>query len=166
MADLIVALDLPDAPAAVELLDTLPDGCAVKVGSVLFTASGASFVRNLVQAGHPVFLDLKWHDIPNTVAGAVRAAADLGVEMATVHASGGSAMLEAAGAAAGSMKLVAVTVLTSHDANSLGAVVGRDIASTETEAMRLARLAREARVHGVVCSRGEVAAAEPGAGRG
>jgi orotidine-5'-phosphate decarboxylase len=166
MAELIVALDLPDAPAAVELLDTLPDGCAVKVGSVLFTATGASFVRNLVQGGHRVFLDLKWHDIPNTVAGAVRAAADLGVEMATVHASGGSAMLEAAVAAAGSMKLVAVTVLTSHDANSLGAVVGRDIASTETEVVRLARLAMEAGVHGVVCSPAEVAAVKPVVGGG
>lgn len=166
MADLIVALDLPDAPAAVELLDTLPDGCAVKIGSVLFTASGASFVRNLVQAGHPVFLDLKWHDIPNTVAGAVRAAADLGVEMATVHAAGGTAMLEAAVAAAGSMKLVAVTILTSHDASSLALVVGRDVVDTQTEVVRLAQLATAAGVHGVVCSPAEVTAVRPVVGGG
>ncbi|HRP08972.1 MAG TPA: orotidine-5'-phosphate decarboxylase, partial [Gemmatimonadales bacterium] len=113
MAELIVALDLPDAPSAVALLDQLPERCHVKVGSVLFTAAGAGFVRALVDAGHPVFLDLKWHDIPNTVAGAVRSARNLGVEMVTVHSLGGREMLRAAvDAAEDRVKVAAVTVLT------------------------------------------------------
>lgn len=166
MAELIVALDLPDAPSAVALLDQLPERCPVKVGSVLFTASGSSFVRTLVQGGHPVFLDLKWHDIPNTVAGAVRAAADLGVEMATVHALGGEAMLAAAAEAAGAMKLVAVTVLTSHSADSLGRIVGRRLEQTEPEVTRLATMAIAAGMAGVVCSPQEVAAVRPVVGEG
>mgnify|MGYP002624326312 CR=1 FL=1 len=158
MAELIVALDLPDAPTAVELLDRLPDGCSVKVGSVLMTAAGPGFVRALVEAGHPVFRALKWHDIPNTVAGAVRAARVLGVEMATVHALGGREMLEAAvDAAAGEVRLVAVTVLTSHDADSLGAVLGRRVDDTGPEVERLAGVAMAAGVAGVVCSPREIA---------
>ena len=85
MAELFVALHLPDAPSAVALLDLLPDRCPVKVGSVLMTRAGSGFVRLLVANGHPVFLDLKWHDIPNTVRGAVEAAVDLGVSMVTVQ---------------------------------------------------------------------------------
>ncbi len=161
MPELIVALDLQDAPSAVALLDELPEGCPVKVGSVLFTSTGASFVRALVQDGHPVFLDLKWHDIPNTVANAVRAAADLGVEMATVHALGGEAMLAAAVEAAGPMKLVAVTVLTSHEAGDFGRIVGRRVEETEPEVVRLARSAIDVGIHGVVCSPQEVAAVKP-----
>ena len=95
MAELIVALDFADSPSAVAFLDQLPDGCAVKVGSVMLARAGAGFVRGLVAGGHPVFLDPKWHDIPNTVAGACNAAVDLGVEMVTVHASGGEAMTKA-----------------------------------------------------------------------
>src|SRR5690606_2847452 len=157
VAELIVALDLPDAPSAVALLDQLPEGCPVKVGSVLFTATGAGFVRTLVDGGHPVFLDLKWHDIPNTVAGAVRAARDLGVEMATVHALGGEAMLAAAVEAAWPLQLVAVTVLTSHDPASLAQILARRIDDTTLEVERLARMAIGAGVAGVVCAPQEVA---------
>lgn len=158
MAELIVALDLPDAPRAVALLDQLPERCAVKVGSVLATAAGAGFVRALVEGGHPVFLDLKWHDIPNTVAGAVRAAGALGVDMVTVHALGGDAMLRAAVDAAGdALHIVAVTVLTSHDAGSFGRVVGRAVTDSGGEVLRLAELAMTAGVAGVVCSPQEVA---------
>jgi orotidine-5'-phosphate decarboxylase len=157
MAELIVALDLPDAPSAVALLDQLPDGCAVKVGSVMLTRAGTGFVRSLVAAGHPLFLDAKWHDIPNTVRGAVNAAVDLGVSMATVHAAGGEAMLRAAvDASAGRIHIVAVTVLTSHDTASYAAVTGRNDIVLEDEVARLAELAMRAGVAGIVCSPGEV----------
>lgn len=162
MAELIVALDSPDAPSAIALLDQLPDACAVKVGSVLLTRAGAGFVRGLTAGGHPVFLDPKWHDIPNTVAGAVNAAAELGVEMVTVHAAGGDAMLRAAVAAAAKrIKIVAVTVLTSHDAGSYAAVTGRERIDLGDEVMRLAELALGAGVDGIVCSADEVARVRP-----
>jgi orotidine-5'-phosphate decarboxylase len=157
MAELIVALDHADAPAAIALLDQLPDGCAVKVGAVLLARAGVGFIRGLVAGGHPVFLDPKWHDIPNTVAGAVAGAAQLGVEMLTVHAAGGTAMLRAAvDAAGGRVKIVAVTVLTSHDVASYSAVVGRDTVDLPTEVARLAELAMGAGVAGVVCSPAEI----------
>lgn len=153
VAELITALDHPDAPSAVEFLDALPDGAFVKVGSVLATAAGPGFVRGLVDGGYPVFLDLKWHDIPNTVGGAVRSARALGVEMVTVHALGGPAMLEAAlTAAAGELRVVAVTVLTSHNQASLGAALGHPVAEIGREAVRLATLALTAGVDGIVCS--------------
>jgi orotidine-5'-phosphate decarboxylase len=162
MAELIVALDSPDAPTAVTLLDRLPDGCAVKVGSVLLARAGVGFVRSVAAAGHPVFLDPKWHDIPNTVAGAINAAVDLGVEMVTVHAAGGEAMLRAAvAAAAGRIKIVAVTVLTSHDAASYGAVTGRDHVDLAEEVARLAALALDAGVDGIVCSAEELVRVRP-----
>lgn len=162
MAELIVALDAPDAPSAVALLDRLPDGCPVKVGSVLMTAAGPGFVRALVDGGHPVFLDLKWHDIPNTVAGAVRAARSLGVEMATVHALGGAAMLRAAvEAAAGELHLVAVTVLTSHGDEELAAILGRSPVEPGEEVRRLASQAMAAGVAGVVCSPQEIGVVRP-----
>jgi orotidine-5'-phosphate decarboxylase len=158
MAELIVALDLPEPADAVALLDRLPDRCAVKVGSILMTAAGPGFIRALVDAGHPVFLDLKWHDIPNTVRGAVEAARALGVEMATVHALGGEAMVRAAVAGAGAtLKIVAVTVLTSHDAAGFGEVVGRRIGEMVGEVGRLAEVALRGGAHGVVCSPAEVA---------
>ncbi len=157
MAELIVALDFPDAQSAVSCLDLLPDGCAVKVGSVMLARAGAGFVRGLVGAGHPVFLDSKWYDIPNTVAGACNAAADLGVEMVTVHAGGGDAMLRAAvDAAAGRIKIVAVTVLTSHDAVSYAAITGRNSINIADEVTRLAEIALRAGVDGIVCSPEEV----------
>lgn len=165
MAELILALDSPDAPSAIALLDQLPDGCPVKVGSVMLARAGSGFVRGLVTAGHPVFLDPKWHDIPNTVAGAVNAAADLGVEMVTVHAAGGSAMLRAAvTAAAGRIKIVAVTVLTSHDSASYAAVTGREHVNLGDEVVRLATLAFDAGVDGIVCSAEELDRIRPLAG--
>ena len=131
MAELIVALDHADAPAAIALLDHLPDACPVKVGSVLLTRAGIGFVRGLVAGGHRVFVDAKWHDIPNTVAGAVDAAADLGVEMVTVHASVGGDMLRSAmQAASGRIKVVAVTVLTSLDAATYAALTGSELPQT------------------------------------
>jgi orotidine-5'-phosphate decarboxylase len=168
MAELIVALDFPDAPAAVAMLDQLPDGIAVKVGSIMAARAGVGFVRGLVASGHPVFFDMKWHDIPNTVAGAVSAAADLGVEMVTVHAAGGEAMLRAAvDAAAGRVRIVGVTVLTSHDAASYAAVTGRDNVRIADEVSRLASLAIAAGVSGVVCSPEEISSVRTivGAGR-
>ena len=162
MAELIVALDHADAPSAVALLDLLPDGCAVKVGSIMMARAGLGFVRGLVAVGHPVFLDQKWHDIPNTVAGAARAAADLGVEMITVHALGGRDMMRAAvDGAAGRTRVVAVTVLTSHDELSWAAVTGRERVDLADEVARLATLAVEAGVDGVVCSPAEVATVRP-----
>jgi orotidine-5'-phosphate decarboxylase len=161
MAELIVALDHPDAAGALALLDQLPGECSVKVGSVLFTRSGPGFVRVLVDAGHPVFLDLKWHDIPNTVAGAVSAAADLGVDMVTVHAAGGRAMLEAAVAAAaagGKLHVVGVTVLTSLDAAAYREAVGWSGESLDQEVVRLAEEAVAAGLDGVVCSPAALAA--------
>lgn len=168
MAELYVALDLPDAPSAVELLDQLPAGAPIKVGSVLMTRAGHGFVRSVLDAGHPVFLDLKWHDIPNTVHGAVTAAVELGVRMVTVHALGGREMLQAAvEAAAGRLDVVAVTVLTSHDAEGFGTITGRGQLELGAEAVRLAQLAMAAGVAGVVCSAEELAVVKPvvGAGR-
>lgn len=167
MAELFVALDLPDAPSAVALLDLLPDRAPVKVGSVLMTRAGSGFIRSLVANGHPVFLDLKWHDIPNTVRGAVEAALDLGVSMVTVHALGGPAMIEAAAKAAGDrIAVVAVTVLTSHDAEGFGAVVGRETPDLSRDVVRLAHLAMGAGAAGVVCSAEELAAVVPVVGQG
>jgi orotidine-5'-phosphate decarboxylase len=167
MAELIVALDLPDAQTAVAMLDQLPEHCALKIGSVLATSAGAGFVRALVDGGHPVFLDLKWHDIPNTVAGAVHAARRLGVEMVTVHAMGGEAMLRAAVEAAGTgLHVVAVTVLTSHSAASLGPVLGRQVTEPGDDVRRLAELAMGAGVAGVVCSPHEVALVREVVGQG
>jgi orotidine-5'-phosphate decarboxylase len=128
-----------------------------KVGSQLSTAAGPGVVRSIVARGQHVFLDLKFHDIPNTVAGAVASAAQLGVSLLTVHALGGRAMLEAAAGAlpAMGMRLLAITVLTSHDEKSLGEVgVVRPLPE---EVRDLARLARAAGVDGVVASPHEVA---------
>lgn len=152
MPEIVLALDLP-ASEARRLLDRLPALRWVKVGPVLFTREGPGLVRELVGRGLRVFLDLKWHDIPRTVAGAVEAARELGVAMATVHTLGGTAMLEAAARAGGaSLGLVGVTVLTSHSPASYGAAVGRTPLGLEDEAVRLARLAIGAGLLGVVCS--------------
>jgi orotidine-5'-phosphate decarboxylase len=162
MAELITALDHPDAPTAVACLDALPDGAAVKVGSILMTAAGPGCVRGLVAGGHPVFLDLKWHDIPNTVAGAVHSAAALGVDMVTVHALGGRAMLEAAVEAAGdAIRVVAVTVLTSHDLAAFEGILGRPVEDLRLEVSRLAGMAIGAGVHGIVCSAAELPVVAP-----
>ena len=157
MAEVVLALDLPDATEALRLLDRLPEVSWVKVGSILMTREGAPFVRALVGRGLRVFLDLKWHDIPHTVAGAVTAARELGVSMATVHTLGGRNMMEAAAAAAGDLALVGVTVLTSHDAATYGRATGRSEVRLADEAMRQAKEAAAAGLAGVVCSPLEVA---------
>lgn len=157
MAELILALDLPRAADALHLLDQLPALRWVKVGPVLMTREGPGLVRALRDRGLSVFLDLKWHDIPNTVAGAVTAARELGVAMATVHTLGGEAMLEAAAlAAGGDLALVGVTVLTSHDPAGYGRAVGRSQVDLPREVERQALLAAESGLQGVVCSPQEV----------
>jgi orotidine-5'-phosphate decarboxylase len=163
---LIVALDVPTLPEARALVEALHGQVGMfKVGSQLFTAAGPDFVRELVGRGEKVFLDLKYHDIPNTVAGAVAAAASLGVALLTVHALGGRAMLEAAVGALPALgtRLLAVTVLTSHDARSLADLgLEADVAAC---VRRLATLAREAGVDGLVASPQEVALAREAAGQ-
>ena len=152
---IIVALDFAEAKPALELVRRLdPAQCRVKVGKELFTAAGPALVEDLVKRGFSVFLDLKFHDIPNTVASACRAAAKLGVWMLNVHASGGRAMLEAAREAiphaAHAPKLIAVTVLTSMSDSDLAEL---GIAGTAEEAvLRLASLTDACGLDGVVCS--------------
>ncbi|MGH7703102.1 MAG: orotidine-5'-phosphate decarboxylase, partial [Gemmatimonadales bacterium] len=144
---------------ALRLLDRLPQARWVKVGPGLMTGEGPEFIRELTGRGLQVFLDLKWHDIPNTVAGAVAAARDLSVAMATVHTLGGSAMLSAAVMAGGRrLALVGVTVLTSHDATSYAAAVGRDAVDLATEVERQAAVAVGSGLRGVVCSTQEASA--------
>lgn len=156
---IIVALDYANAADALAMARALAgSGCAVKVGKELFTAEGPAIVGRLSELGLPVFLDLKFHDIPNTVAGASRAAAALGAWMINVHASGGREMLvaarEAIATAAARPLLIAVTVLTSFDRGRL-AEIGLDI-EPAVQVERLARLTREAGLDGVVCSPREI----------
>ncbi|HEU4698184.1 MAG TPA: orotidine-5'-phosphate decarboxylase [Gemmatimonadales bacterium] len=159
MAEVIVALDLPSGAEALALVDRLPGLRWVKVGSILMTREGPALVRELVARGLEVFLDLKWHDIPNTVAGAVEQARAQGVRMATVHCLGGPVMLEAAARAAGDeLGLVGVTVLTSHDPASYGAAVGRSEVDLLAEVERQAGRAVACGLRGVVCSPRETAA--------
>ncbi len=158
---LIVALDVPGAAEAVELVNRLERSCMwFKVGMELFTAAGPVAVEPLVARGHSVFLDLKYHDIPNTVAGAVRSAAALGVRLITLHAGGGPAMLEAAQNALAGMvdppQLLAVTMLTSMDQAQVSAVgLGRTPAE---QVELLAKMGLAAGIRGFVCSPQEVAA--------
>lgn len=159
----IVALDVPDEARAHELLDTLGDTCRFyKVGNELFTAGGPRVVRAVRDRGADVFLDLKFHDIPNTVRGAARSAAALGARLITVHASGGQAMVaaavEGASEAGGRCEVFAVTVLTSLDAPALAAAWGKPITDLHAEVLRLAEVARSAGAAGVVCSGLEAAA--------
>lgn len=159
MAELIVALDQPSGREAVALAGRLQGLRWVKIGSILYGrdgGGGAPLVRELTARGLNVFLDLKWHDIPSTVRGAVEAARDLGVGMATVHCLGGAAMLEAAARAAGDMAIVGVTVLTSHDAASFEQVMGRGVPDLGFEAERLARVAVSSGLRGIVASGHEV----------
>lgn len=157
MAEVILALDVPREADALRILDQLPALQWVKVGPILMTRAGPSFVRTLAGRGLNVFLDLKWHDIPNTVAGAVTAAREIGAAMATVHTLGGQAMLEAAAvSAAGELVLVGVTVLTSHDPSSFGRAVGRSEVDISREVERQALIAAESGLQGVVCSPPEV----------
>jgi orotidine-5'-phosphate decarboxylase len=155
---LAVALDLPDEQQALALVDRLGDACRwFKVGMELYYSAGNCIVQKLRDRGFNVFLDLKLHDIPNTVAGAVRSATRAGASLLTIHASGGAAMMSAAAEAAsapGSPRLVAVTVLTSMDALELA---GIGIAVTPAEqVLRLARLAQSSGIDGMVCSPEEV----------
>ncbi len=155
----IVALDVAGAPEALALMDRLPDAEWVKVGLQLFTAAGPGVVHALRERGRRIFLDLKLHDIPNTVAGAVHAAAALQVDLLTVHAAGGTAMLRAAAAAGGGeegLRLLAVTLLTSLSQEETARVWGRRSLSMTDEVVRLAELATEAGMHGVVASAREV----------
>ena len=153
MAEVILALDVPDRDGALRLLDRLPDLRWVKLGSILVTAAGTDLIQELRRRELQVFLDLKWHDIPNTVAGAVRAAAELGVAMATVHTLGGPTMLRAAARAASpSLAVVGVTVLTSHEEAEYAATVGRPSVKLLDEASRLARSAISAELAEMVCS--------------
>ena len=157
VSELILALDVPRAADALTLLDRVPELRWVKVGPVLMTSEGPALIRTLLGRGLKVFLDLKWHDIPNTVSGAVIAAREIGVSMATVHTLGGPAMLEAAVLAAGSeLALVGVTVLTSHDPAGYARAVGRTQVDLLEEAERQALAAMEAGLRGVVCSAQEV----------
>ena len=177
----IVALDVPDAAQALALVDQLGELCRFyKIGSELYSALGPSIVRDVQNRGASVFLDLKFHDIPNTVLGAVKSAASLGVRILTVHASGGRAMLEAAARGATEARLArvsvpaeavstgvwnqmassqaevfAVTVLTSLDGAALGAVWGRQIDDVRPEVLRLAETALKVGLSGVVCSGAE-----------
>jgi orotidine-5'-phosphate decarboxylase len=157
----IVALDEPSAAAALALADRLsPAACRLKVGKELFVAAGPGLVEQLAARGFGVFLDLKFHDIPNTVAQALKAAVRLGVWMVNVHASGGRAMLEAARDALADApqrpRLIAVTVLTSlGDADLVELGWAPDAAG---RALALARLAHAAGLDGVVCSAREAAA--------
>jgi orotidine-5'-phosphate decarboxylase len=157
----IVALDYPAAPAALELAQRLsPALCRLKVGQELFTNSGPALVDKLQQLGFEVFLDLKFHDIPNTVAGAVRAAAELGVWMVNVHASGGRRMMAAAGEAMGSLSqrplLIGVTVLTSMSEEDFPELGYNE--STLERVLRLAEMAADCGLDGVVCSAMEATA--------
>lgn len=157
---LAVALDVSDARLALDLVDRLGDSIRwFKVGMELYYATGNSLIDALRSRGYKIFLDLKLHDIPNTVAGGVNSVAKVGADLLTVHAGGGGAMLAAAADAAeapGAPRLLAVTLLTSMDAAELAAV---GISGTPAEqVMRLARLAKEAGINGLVCSADEVAA--------
>ena len=152
---IIVALDYPGAREALALAERLDPGlCRLKVGKELYTAAGPALVEKLAQRGFGIFLDLKYHDIPNTVASACKSAAALGVWMINVHATGGRAMMQAAREALAGLsrppKLIAVTVLT-----SLGAEDLRETGQMEEPQVlveRLARLAAASGMDGVVCS--------------
>lgn len=164
----IVALDFPGAVAALDFVERVtPEQCRLKVGFELFTRSGPALVETLVARGFDVFLDLKYHDIPNTVASACRAAADLGVWMLNVHALGGPRMMSAAREALdrGSRRplLIGVTILTSHSAQEL-VDIGLN-GEPESQVLRLARLGREAGLDGVVCSAQEAAPLRAAIGR-
>ena len=157
----IVALDVRDAHSAHRLVEELGDLCAFyKIGSELFTAAGPDVVRSVRERGASVFLDLKFHDIPNTVRAAVRSAGALGAELVTVHLTGGRTMLDAAVAASAQSgcKVLGVTVLTSLDAAGVASIWGRETLDLHAEVLRLAQLAADAGLHGIVCSGAEAGA--------
>ena len=151
----IVSLDYPAAKQAIDMCKELdPTCCRIKIGKELFTAAGPALLEQLVADGFDIFLDLKYHDIPNTVAGACRVAADLGVWMLNVHASGGSAMMSAAREAIEKSThkplLIAVTVLTSMSQPDLAELGINN--NVDEQVLRLASLAQQSGLDGVVCS--------------
>ena len=160
-----MAIDVDSLDAATHLMDRVSGvGCGVKIGNQLFTAAGPAAVEAAMKRGFSVFLDLKYHDIPNTVAGAVREATRLGVALMNVHASGGTAMMraaaEAAKKAAAELKVprprcLAVTVLTSLDRKALTTEVGV-ATSVEAHVLHLARLTLDAGLDGVIASPQEI----------
>ncbi len=155
-----MALDFPSAAEALSLVDRLEGACRwLKVGMELYYAAGNGLVETLRGRGYDIFLDLKLHDIPNTVAGAVRSVTTTGASLLTVHAGGGTAMMRAASEAAnvpGGPRLLAVTVLTSMDAAELAGV--GVAASPADQVLQLARLAQGVGIDGMVCSAEEVGA--------
>src|SRR5688572_2715605 len=159
MAEIIVALDVPSSQEALALVERLDDAVSFyKVGSPLFTRSGPSLVKSLRERGKRVFLDLKYHDIPSTVANAVASAAALDVELVTLHASGGEAMMRAAREAIGDdgPRLLGVTILTSFTAVDVEQVWAKEIRSVREEVARLTAIAVDAGLNGVVASPLEV----------
>jgi orotidine-5'-phosphate decarboxylase len=161
MPEIIVALDYPDARSALELVDRLEgEADYFKVGLELFVREGPSVVEELRVRGNRVFLDLKLHDIPNTVASAVRSAGALGVDLLTVHLGGGESMLRAAAEAAESVpeagwtpvRLLGVTVLTSLHVTEVEATWGREINALRDEVLRLAELGHQCGLRGLVAS--------------
>ena len=159
ISPIVVALDYPTPAQAIEMAKQLdPSKCRVKVGKELFTASGPAILEQLHKLNFDVFLDLKFHDIPNTCAGAVAAAAELGVWMVNVHASGGERMMNAAAEAIANKNnkpiLIAVTVLTSMEQSDL-AGIGLDI-SPRQQVERLAKLSKQSGMDGVVSSAQEI----------
>ncbi len=157
----IVALDYDNQEDALAFVDRIdPSSCRLKIGKEMFTLFGPEFVRSLHQRGFDVFLDLKFHDIPNTCAKAVKAAAELGVWMVNVHASGGSRMMEAARKiiepyGANRPLLIGVTVLTSMEKSDLSGI-GLDV-DPQDQVKRLASLTKDSGLDGVVCSAQEAA---------
>ena len=162
MADpeLIVALDFASKADALSMVDRLEDGAGFyKVGLELYTREGAAVVKELRKRKKRIFLDLKLHDIPNTVSGAVEGVHDAGVDMLTIHIAGGRKMMEAAAKAAGEqLALLGVTVLTSLSPTDIEAVWGRPISSLREDVVRLATLAQESGLRGVVASSEEAEA--------
>jgi orotidine-5'-phosphate decarboxylase len=165
---LFIALDTPDPTRAAALARIAGDAAGIKLGLEFFTANGPAGVERVRRPGQALFLDLKFHDIPNTVAGAVRSALALAPDLLTIHANGGAAMMTAARAAceAGKQRpaLIGVTVLTSLDDAALEETGQRGPAAEQ--ALRLARLARDAGCEGVVCSPHEIAVLKSDLGSG
>ncbi len=155
----IVALDVPDTERALTIVRQLGDACGFyKIGGELFTARGPSVVEAVRREGKRVFLDLKFHDIPNTVRSSAKSAAACGASLLTVHAWGGRAMMAAAVEGAGpDCGVLGVTVLTSLDESGLSESLGRPVGSVSDEVSRLAGMAKGAGAHGVVCSGHEAA---------
>ena len=161
MAELAVALDVPTVDDALRIVDAIGDGVTwYKVGPVLHVVAGPRLIDELKKRGKSVFLDLKWHDIPNTVSGAVSSAALQGVDLATVHLLGGRKMLRAATTSrdhALGPRLVGVGILTSHSAQDFGDILGRPLSDAHDEQERLMRIGLESGLDGFVASGAEAA---------